>query len=125
MKSMNYHILNNIKQEAFIMHKKKGHGHGHSHGHGKVLGTTTMGERGQIVIPSEAREELEIQPGEKFIVFGNKRKGAVILVKSETFNKFADFFMSASSKFEKIAKEIYSKTNADDEIEEDDEFGEE
>lgn len=96
------------------MHHKKGHGHGHGHGfgHGKVLGTTTMGERGQIVIPSEAREELEIQPGEKFIVFGNKRKGAVILVKTETFNKFADFFMSASSKFEKMAQEIYGKTKS-------------
>lgn len=100
-----------------MMHGKKGHGH-HGHSHGKVLGTTTMGERGQIVIPSEAREELEIQPGEKFIVFGNKRKGAVILVKAETFNKFADFFMSASSKFEKIAKEIYGKTKSEDSDEE-------
>lgn len=112
MKSMIYHITNkNEKGYSIMMHGKKGHGH---HGHGKVLGTTTMGERGQIVIPSEARDELEIQPGEKFIVFGNKRKGAVILVKAETFNKFADFFMSASSKFEKMAKEIYGKTQADD-----------
>jgi AbrB family looped-hinge helix DNA binding protein len=103
-----------------MMHHKKENSQGF--GHGKVLGTTSMGERGQIVIPAEAREELEIKPGEKFIVFGNKRKGAVILVKAEMFNKFADFFMSASKKFEKMAQVIFDKTNTiseddDDELE--------
>lgn len=83
----------------------------HGFGHGKVLGTTSMGERGQIVIPREAREELDIKPGEKFIVFGNKRKGAVILVKAEMFNKFADFFMSASKKFENMAQTIFDRNH--------------
>ncbi|WP_138494400.1 AbrB/MazE/SpoVT family DNA-binding domain-containing protein [Paenibacillus pinistramenti] len=90
------------------MHQRKDNSHGF--GHGKVLGTTSMGERGQIVIPREAREELDIQPGEKFIVFGNKRKGAVILVKAEMFNRFADFFMSASKKFESMAQAIFDKS---------------
>jgi AbrB family looped-hinge helix DNA binding protein len=92
----------------------------HGFGHGKVLGTTSMGERGQIVIPREAREELNIKPGEKFIVFGNKRKGAVILVKAEMFNKFADFFMSASKKFESMAQAIFDKNTTISEDEDDD-----
>lgn len=71
-----------------------------------------MGERGQVVIPSEAREELGIQPGEKFVVFGDARKGTVILVKSEIMNKFANFFFTKSKRFEKIAKEIFEQTEA-------------
>ncbi len=81
--------------------------------HGKILGTTSVGERGQVVIPAEAREELEIKAGDKFVVFGNKRKGAVIMVKADIFNKFADFFMSKSKKLEKIAETILDKTKAE------------
>lgn len=100
-----------------MQHKKE---NSHGFGHGKVLGTTSMGERGQVVIPREAREELDIKPGEKFIVFGNKRKGAVILVKAEMFNKFADFFMSASKKFESMAQAIFDKNTTIPEDEDDD-----
>lgn len=83
--------------------------------HGKIFGTTSMGERGQVVIPSEAREELDIKPGEKFVVFGDARKGTVILVKSEIMNKFANFFFTKSQRFEKIAKEILDKTDLPEE----------
>jgi AbrB family looped-hinge helix DNA binding protein len=91
--------------------------------HGKIFGTTSMGERGQVVIPSEAREELNIKSGEKFVVFGDAKKGTVILVKSEIMNKFANFFFTKSKRFEKIAKEIFDKTEeeteTDTEIEKD------
>lgn len=86
--------------------------------HGKIFGTTSMGERGQVVIPSEAREELGIKAGEKFVVFGDAKRGTVILVKSEIMNKFANFFFNKSKRFEKIAKEIFDKTQ-DTEEEED------
>jgi AbrB family looped-hinge helix DNA binding protein len=33
-------------------------------------GTATIGEKGQIVIPSEAREALGLDKGEKLLVFG-------------------------------------------------------
>jgi AbrB family looped-hinge helix DNA binding protein len=83
--------------------------------HGKVLGTTSMGERGQVVIPAEAREELSIKPGEKFVVFGDAKKGAVILVKSEIINKFANFLFNKSKRFDRIAKEILEKTDIEEE----------
>jgi AbrB family looped-hinge helix DNA binding protein len=81
--------------------------------HGKIFGTTSMGERGQVVIPSEAREELAIKTGEKFVVFGDARKGTVILVKSEIMNKFANFFFNKSKRFDRIAKEIFDKTETE------------
>jgi AbrB family looped-hinge helix DNA binding protein len=89
--------------------------------HGKIFGTTSMGERGQVVIPSEAREELGIKAGEKFVVFGDAKRGTVILVKSEIMNKFANFFFNKSKRFEKIAKEIFDKTKDSDEEDEEEE----
>lgn len=33
-------------------------------------GATTVGEKGQIVIPAEAREAMDLKKGEKLLVFG-------------------------------------------------------
>lgn len=42
-----------------------------SHEHkGTFYGTATVGEKGQVVIPAEAREKLGLEKGEKLIVFG-------------------------------------------------------
>ncbi len=35
----------------------------------ECVGTTTVGERGQVVIPAEVRRELKISPGDKLVVF--------------------------------------------------------
>ena len=37
---------------------------------GVFYGSTTMGEKGQIVIPAEARKALGLKKGEKLLVFG-------------------------------------------------------
>lgn len=36
----------------------------------QFYGTTTLGEKGQVVIPVEAREAMGIKKGEKLLVFG-------------------------------------------------------
>ncbi|HVJ48851.1 AbrB/MazE/SpoVT family DNA-binding domain-containing protein [Desulfitobacterium sp.] len=79
--------------------------------HGKFYGSTVMGERGQVVIPAEAREEIGIEPGEKFLVLGNKRKGVIILFKSEVMTKFADIMFRKSRFFE----EMFNFSEGDDE----------
>lgn len=33
-------------------------------------GTTTLGERGQVVIPAKAREDFKLEKGEQLLVFG-------------------------------------------------------
>jgi AbrB family looped-hinge helix DNA binding protein len=35
----------------------------------KQYGMTTMGERGQVVIPKEIRKKLQIKTGDQFLVF--------------------------------------------------------
>lgn len=52
----------------------------------KVYGTTTMTEKGQIVIPAEAREELGLIPGSRLLILGSPN-GAVIVVKAEVVEK--------------------------------------
>lgn len=87
--------------------------------HGEVLGTTTVGERGQVVIPREAREAVGIESGDRFVVFGDKSSGGVLLVKADVFNHFAELFMSKSKKLERLAKEILSTTQIEEYDEED------
>ena len=81
--------------------------------HGKFYGSTVMGERGQVVIPSEAREDLGIAPGEKLIVLGNKRKGMIIIFKSEIMTKFADMIFKKARFFEDMFKEGDSEERED------------
>lgn len=47
-----------------------------------IFGTVKVGERGQIVIPKEARKVLEIKPGDILIVTGDKRKAIVTILKA-------------------------------------------
>jgi len=57
---------------------------------GKYLfGTTKMGERGQIVIPKEAREKFDLKPGDTLIVLGDEKRQGLAIVKADLFKKFA------------------------------------
>jgi len=40
------------------------------HPEGQFYGTATVGEKGQIVIPQEARENMKLKKGERLLVFG-------------------------------------------------------
>ena len=48
-----------------------------------VYGTVKVGERGQVVIPSEARREFDIRPGELMLVVGTPMRDGVALIKAE------------------------------------------
>jgi len=62
--------------------------------HGKndlrVYGTATVGTKGQIVIPSDAREELGLAPGEKVVIVGSPQKGFVGIMREPVFTQFLD-----------------------------------
>ena len=40
-----------------------------------------IGEKGQFVIPKEARDMFDLQPGEEILVLGDKKRGLAILPK--------------------------------------------
>ncbi|AXV38339.1 MAG: AbrB family transcriptional regulator [Methanobacterium sp. BRmetb2] len=56
---------------------------------GKYLfGTVKVGERGQIVIPKEARDKFGIKPGDSLMVLGDKKKG-IAIVKTDMMKEIA------------------------------------
>ncbi len=54
---------------------------------GKFLwGTVKVGNRGQIVIPKEARDKFELKEGDHLVVLGDENEG-IALVKAEVFEE--------------------------------------
>lgn len=54
---------------------------------GKYAWTVTVGTKGQIVLPKEAREIFDINPGDTLIILGDREQGMAIPPK----NQFSDF----------------------------------
>lgn len=44
----------------------------------RVFGTAKVGDRGQIVIPKEARELFNIKPGDTLLILGDEDTGLVV-----------------------------------------------
>ncbi len=74
------------------------------HPKGKYAWTVKIGEKGQFVIPKEARDIFGFKPGDSIIVLADEKKGIAIPPKS-MFTKFAtqifDGNMSESEEDEK------------------------
>lgn len=58
----------------------------------KLYGTTTVGTRGQVVIPAMARKELKIKPGDQLLVLSKHGK-ALGLIKSEDLGGLIEMLM--------------------------------
>ncbi len=73
--------------------------------HKHFFGSTTVGERGQVVIPAEAREKFNIKAGEKMLVFGAPRGEAIVVVKAEKFKVHFDEMLAKMREFQATVKE--------------------
>lgn len=54
----------------------------------KFFGTATVGEKGQVVIPAEARESMRLKKGDKLLAFG-VGDGIFALVKIDSLESLA------------------------------------
>ena len=66
----------------------------------EFFGSTTVGEKGQVVIPSEARTKMKLAKGEKLLVFGRGGQ-ALILVKLAGVEKLTEQLSQHLSVFKK------------------------
>jgi len=53
-----------------------------------IFGTVKVGERGQIVIPKEARDKFSIESGDSLLILGDENKG-IAIVKEDLMKNFA------------------------------------
>ena len=72
---------------------------------GRCFGTAVLGPRGQLVIPVEARKELGIDTGNKFLVFGHFEGLGLILIKVETAEEVLNIISSRLDEVTKLVKE--------------------
>lgn len=63
----------------------------------RVFGTAKVGDRGQIVIPKEARELFGIQPGDTLLIVGESEAG-LIVSRPEALNDLADKILNNINK---------------------------
>ena len=66
----------------------------------RVFGTAKVGDRGQIVIPKEARELFNIRPGDTLLILGEENKG-LIVSRPELLRDLADEIFDSNKKREK------------------------
>ncbi|MCI7233771.1 MAG: AbrB/MazE/SpoVT family DNA-binding domain-containing protein [Oscillospiraceae bacterium] len=67
---------------------------------GKYVGISKVGEKGQIVIPKEARDMFDIKPGDSLIILCDINQGMAI-VKSDIIESIGDEIFKAKQEQEK------------------------
>ena len=63
----------------------------------RVFGTAKVGDRGQIVIPKEAREFYGIEPGDTLLLLGDEETG-LIVTRPEVLNNLANQILNTVKK---------------------------
>ena len=61
-----------------------------------IFGVVKVGDKGQIVIPKDARKIYNIQPGDSLMMLGNQR--GIALLKTEFFQSIVDQAMEGLTK---------------------------
>ncbi len=68
-------------------------------------GTVTVGERGQVVIPADARKRFNINPGDKILVMGHPSGEGVMLFPVESMREYLNKLLQGLSRAEQENKE--------------------
>lgn len=64
--------------------------HGSDFAKKRLYGTATVGSKGQVVIPAEAREDLGLKPGDRLYVMNSAHGSGVVLLKEEMLEAFVE-----------------------------------
>lgn len=74
-----------------------------------LYGSVTVGERGQVVIPQKARQEIKINPGDKLLVFKGMKSSGVMFVKSNEIAKIISKMSDRLNVMEKALADVEKK----------------
>lgn len=70
----------------------------------KLYGTATVGTKGQVVIPSDARDDLNIQPGDRLYVVGSVEKKWVGFLKEDQLRELVEQLTENIEKYKDVLK---------------------
>ncbi len=68
---------------------------------GKAYGSANVGGRGQIVIPSHLRKDLNIRPGDQVMIFAETDKKVVSMMNLRDFSQLLENADKAMTRLEK------------------------
>lgn len=70
----------------------------------KLYGTATVGTKGQVVIPADARDELDIKAGDRLYVVGSCQKKWVGFIKEEQLREIISHITDNIEQYKQILK---------------------
>ena len=73
-----------------------------------ILGITTVNDKGQVVIPAEARTAIDLQPGDKLLAMIHPSREGVVLLKPDGLESYAKQMLEQLSS----AKESFKEDSA-------------
>ncbi len=79
----------------------------------KFYASVTVGERGQIAIPAEARRDLGIEAGTKLVVLGGPEKRMLMILKAEAVTEILARTTTLLSQFEQVLETDTTETSED------------
>ncbi|MDI6716949.1 MAG: AbrB/MazE/SpoVT family DNA-binding domain-containing protein [Actinomycetota bacterium] len=70
------------------------------------LGTATVGERGQVAIPADARRASGIGPGDKLLFFAGPHSAGLFMVKAEELGRLVKHLTEKAQSIEQLISRI-------------------
>ena len=71
----------------------------------KLFGTATVGTKGQVVIPADAREALDISQGDRLYVMGKCDAGILVFFKEEALESVMQHLTDQVESFRALKQE--------------------
>lgn len=72
----------------------------------KLYGVGKIGPKGQVVIPAEARKELDLQPDDIVVLAGSPRHKIVAIVERSSFERHLGFMQRRNGMVADILDEL-------------------
>jgi len=77
-------------------------------------GSVTLGERGQVVIPAEARKQHGLHPGDKLLVFRQPHGQGLMLARVEDVRAVVEALQQVDELFSKVGENHDEEPNTDE-----------
>ena len=76
------------------------------------FGSVTVGERGQVVIPADARKRFQIEPGDKLLMMSTPDQKSLMLCRLDSLREFMSAFQEGLTRIEQAMESGSSATGS-------------